>query len=408
MQSIREVFKIGRGPSSSHTMGPERAARIYRQEHPDAEGFRVKLYGSLCKTGKGHGTDRVLYETLSPVATEVVFCQETPEDVTHPNTMDFFVIRNGQEEDRMRALSVGGGDIRIEGRPEDQGEEVYPENSFAEVKEFCRFRGLDLAEYVELTEGSGIRDYLRMVWKQMQQTIREGLQTEGLLPGPLKVERKAKKLYEFEVEHDHPQIRECRLISAYAFAVSEQNADCGTIVTAPTCGSCGVIPAIFQYVQDTRNLTDEQMISGLEVAGLFGTMIKKNASISGAEAGCQAEIGSACAMGAAGLDYLYGLSTEQIQYAAEIALEHHLGLTCDPILGLVQVPCIERNAVAAMRAMNSCNLSFFLSDTQRISFDIAVRTMFETGTSMNRRFLETSEGGLAKMYGRRNEPTSAT
>ena len=194
MKSIREVFKIGRGPSSSHTMGPEKAARIYRKEHPDAEAFRVKLYGSLCKTGKGHGTDRVLYETLAPVPTEVIFCNETPPDVTHPNTMDFFVIRDSREEDRMRALSVGGGDIRIEGRDREESEEVYPENSFAEVMEFCQFRSLDLAEYVELTEGSEIRDYLRVVWEQMNQTIQEGLQTEGRLPGPLKVERKAKKL----------------------------------------------------------------------------------------------------------------------------------------------------------------------------------------------------------------------
>ena len=403
MKSVKEVFKIGRGPSSSHTMGPEKAARIYKEEHPDAGAFRVKLYGSLCKTGKGHGTDRVLYETLAPVPTEVIFCQETPDDVTHPNTMDFSVVRDGTDEDVMRALSVGGGDIRIEGRKAENSEDVYPENSFAEVMEFCQFRSLDLAEYVELTEGSEIRDYLRVVWEQMNQTIQEGLQTEGRLPGPLKVERKAKKLYDFQPEHDHPQIRECRLISAYAFAVSEQNADCGTVVTAPTCGSCGVIPAAFRYVQGQRNLTDEQIISGLEVAGLFGTLIKRNASVSGAEAGCQAEIGSACAMAAAGLTYLFGLSTNQIQYAAEIALEHHLGLTCDPILGLVQVPCIERNAVAAMRAMNASNLSYFLSDTQRISFDIAVRTMYETGISMNKRFLETSEGGLAKMYGRRNE-----
>ena len=403
MKSIREVYKIGRGPSSSHTMGPERAAKIFREEHPDADAFQVKLYGSLCKTGKGHGTDRVLYETLSPMATEVIFCNETPDDVTHPNTMDFAALREGKVLGTMRALSVGGGDIRIEGRPAAaEDEEVYPENSFAEVLEFCQFRSLNLAEYVELTEGPEIRDYLRTVWIQMKQTIQEGLQTEGFLPGPLKVERKAKKLYDFHLEHDHPQVRECRLISAYAFATSEQNADCGTVVTAPTCGSCGVVPAVFRYVQDQRMLTDEQMVSGLEVAGLIGNLIKHNASVSGAECGCQAEIGAACSMAAAGLDYLFGLSTNQIQYAAEIALEHHLGLTCDPILGLVQVPCIERNAVAATRAMNACNLSFFLSETQRISFDIAVRTMYETGISMNRRFLETSEGGLAKMYGRRN------
>lgn len=403
MKSIREVYKIGRGPSSSHTMGPERAAILFRDGHPDAEAFRVKLYGSLCKTGKGHGTDRVLYETLSPTPTEVIFCREAPEDVTHPNTMDFIALKDGEVQDTMRALSIGGGDLRIEGRPESESEDIYPENSFAEIIEFCNFRGLDLAEYVELTEGPEIRDYLRTVWAQMKQTIQDGLETEGMLPGPLRVERKAKMLFDFRLEHDHPQVRECRLISAYAFATSEQNADCGTVVTAPTCGSCGVVPATFRYVQEQRILTDEQMISGLEVAGLIGNLIKHNASVSGAECGCQAEIGAACSMAAAGLDYLYGLSTNQIQYAAEIALEHHLGLTCDPILGLVQVPCIERNAVAANRAMNACNLSFFLSDTQRISFDIAVRTMYETGISMNKRFLETSEGGLAKMYGRRNK-----
>ena len=402
MRSVKEVFKIGRGPSSSHTMGPEKAAQIFKTEHPDADAFQVRLYGSLCKTGKGHGTDRVLYETLAPVPTEVIFCKETPEDVTHPNTMDFTALRDGQPVDVMRAESIGGGDIRIPGRDEGRAEEVYPENSFAEVLEFCQFRTLDLAEYVELTEGPEIRDYLRVVWEQMKTTIREGLETEGLLPGPLKVERKAKKLYDFRMEHNHPQVSETRLISAYAFATSEQNADCGTVVTAPTCGSCGVVAAVFKYVQEQRHLTDEQIVSGLEVAGLIGNLIRHNASVSGAECGCQAEIGSACSMAAAGLDYLYGLTTNQIQYAAEIALEHHLGLTCDPILGLVQVPCIERNAVAATRAMNACNLSYFLSETQRISFDIAVRTMYETGISMNKRFLETSEGGLAKMYGRRN------
>ncbi len=402
MLSIQEVFKIGRGPSSSHTMGPEKAARIFKESHPDADSYQVRLYGSLCKTGKGHGTDRVLYETLAPVPTEVQFCQETPADVSHPNTMDFLSLKDGKVTDTMRALSVGGGDIVIEGQKSSSGEDVYPESSFAEVLEFCNFRGLDLAEYVELTEGKQIREYLHTVWDQMNRTIQEGLETEGVLPGPLRVERKARKLYNFHLEHDHPQIQECRLISAYAFACSEQNADCGTVVTAPTCGSCGVVPAAFLYVKNQRGLTDEQMISGLEVAGLIGNLIKHNASVSGAECGCQAEIGAACSMAAGGLAYLYGLSANQIQYAAEIALEHHLGLTCDPILGLVQVPCIERNAVAANRAMNACNLAFFLSDTQRISFDIAVRTMYETGISMNRRFLETSEGGLAKMYGRRN------
>lgn len=402
MQSIREIYKIGKGPSSSHTMGPERAARIFRREHPEADRYQVILYGSLSKTGKGHGTDRVLNEVLNNVPTEIIFSNEIPEGMIHPNTMDFFAFKGADRTGFMRAASIGGGDIRIEGR-ERQEEEVYPENSFAEVEEFCRFRTLDLAEYVFLTEKPEIEGFLHEVWDQMKITIREGLEAEGYLPGPLKVERKAHKLYDFEMEHFHPQVEECRLISAFAYATAEQNADCGTVVTAPTCGACGVLPAVFMYVQKRRNLTDDQMVKGLAVSGLIGNLIRHNASISGAECGCQAEIGAACAMAAAGLDYLYGLTTNQIQYAAEIALEHHLGLTCDPILGLVQVPCIERNAVAAMRAMNCCNLSYFLSDTQRISFDIAVRTMYETGRSINRRFRETSEGGLAKMYGRRNE-----
>lgn len=402
MKSIREIYKIGRGPSSSHTMGPEKAARLFRSEHPEADAFKVILYGSLCRTGKGHGTDRVLMEVLSPIPTEIDFCHDAKEELPHPNTMDLIAYHSGEECARMRALSVGGGDIEVIGRPDTELPEVYPENSFAEVAEFCRFRTLDLAEYVFLTEDEGLRDFLTKVWHQMKATIREGLEAEGYLPGPLKVERKAKMLYNFGMEHEHAQTDECRLISAYAYATSEQNADCGTVVTAPTCGACGIVPATFYYLQKTRNLTDRQMVNGLAVAGLIGNIVKKNASISGAECGCQAEVGTATAMAAAGLDYLFGLSMDQTQFAAEIALEHQLGLTCDPILGLVQVPCIERNAVAAMRAMTCASLSFFLSDTQRISFDIAVKTMYETGKSMNRRFLETSEGGLAKMYGRRN------
>ena len=401
MKSIREIYKIGKGPPSSHTIGPERAAKIFREKHPEADAFEVKLYGSLCKTGKGHGTDRVLYEVLSPVPTEVVFCEETPEDVTHPNTLDFTAHQNGEVCGTMRAVSVGGGDIRLENQPDAELPEVYPENTFAEVEQFCRFRGLDLAEYVEFNEGAEIWDFLREIWQAMKQSVQEGLQTEGILPGGLKIQRKARNLYETVAPNEVPQVRECRIISSYAYAVSEQNADCGTIVTAPTCGSCGVIPAALLHMQQQRGFTDEQMLPGLAVAGLIGNLIKRNASISGAECGCQAEVGSACSMAAAALAFLFGLNTDQIQYAAEIALEHHLGLTCDPICGLVQVPCIERNAVAAMRAMNACNLAYFLSDTQRISFDIVVKTMYETGISMNQRFRETAEGGLAKMFNRR-------
>ena len=401
MKSIRDIYKIGKGPSSSHTIGPERAAKLFKSEHPDADGFRVVLYGSLSKTGRGHGTDRVLQEVLSPLPTEIIFSEEMPHGVHHPNTMDFFAQKDGQDVDTMRVQSIGGGDIHIEGRDDLELPEIYPENSFAEVEQFCRFRGLDLAEYVEINEGEDIWEFLDEIWRTMTRSVEEGLMTEGMLPGGLKVERKAKMLFEHPAPNEVPQVRECRIVSAYAFAVSEQNADCGTIVTAPTCGACGVVPASLVYVQQQRKLTDEQMLRGLAVAGLIGNLVKHNASISGAECGCQAEIGTACAMAAAALTYLFGLKTNQIQYAAEIALEHHLGLTCDPICGLVQVPCIERNAVAAMRAMNSCNLAYFLTDTQRISFDMVVKTMYETGVNLNQRFRETSEGGLAKMFNRR-------
>ena len=401
MKSIRDIYKIGKGPSSSHTIGPERAAKLFKSEHPEADGFRVVLYGSLSKTGRGHGTDRVLQEVLSPLPTEIIFSEEMPHGVHHPNTMDFFAQKDGQDVDTMRVQSIGGGDIHIEGRDDLELPEIYPENSFAEVEQFCRFRGLDLAEYVEINEGEDIWEFLDEIWRTMKRSVEEGLMTEGMLPGGLKVERKAKMLFEHPAPNEVPQVRECRIVSAYAFAVSEQNADCGTIVTAPTCGACGVLPASLVYVQQQRHLSDEQVLRGLAVAGLIGNLIKRNASISGAECGCQAEIGTACAMAAAALTYLFGLKTDQIQYAAEIALEHHLGLTCDPICGLVQVPCIERNAVAAMRAMNSCNLAYFLSDTQRISFDMVVKTMYETGINLNQRFRETSEGGLAKMFNRR-------
>ena len=401
MKSIRDIYKIGKGPSSSHTIGPERAATHFKATHPDAEAFQVDLFGSLSKTGKGHGTDRVLLEVLSPLPTEIVFRNDIPADVTHPNTMDFSAIKGGQVYDTLRVESIGGGDIRFEGHPGAKLPEVYPENSFAEVEQFCRFRGLDLAEYVEINEDDGIWDFLAEIWDVMKASVREGLAADGILPGGLRVERKAKILYENPAPNEVPQVRECRIMSAYAFAVSEQNADCGTIVTAPTCGACGVLPACLVYVQEQRGLSDEKMLRGLAVAGLIGNLIKRNASISGAECGCQAEIGAACSMAAAALTYLFGLNMAQIQYAAEIALEHHLGLTCDPICGLVQVPCIERNAVAALRAMNSCNLAYFLADTQRISFDMVVKTMYETGISMNQRFRETSEGGLARMFSRR-------
>ena len=403
MKSIREIYKIGKGPSSSHTMGPERAATLFRSRYPQADAFQVILYGSLSKTGVGHGTDRVVREVLSPLPTEVIFSTEELPG-SHPNTMDFIALQNGSEIGRLRVESIGGGDIRIPGQKDTESEEVYIEHSFAEIADFCKWRYINtLSEYVELNEGPEIWDFLMEVWQVMKQSIADGLSTEGVLPGGLNVQRKAKYLLERDVPVRAPALQEFRLIAAYAYAVAEQNADNGTVVTAPTCGACGVLPAVLKYVQDTRGLTDEEICRGLATAGIIANLTKRNASISGAEAGCQAEIGTACSMAAAALAELYKQDLDQVEYAAEVAMEHHLGLTCDPICGLVQIPCIERNAVAAMRAMNACNLSYFLTGSRNISYDMVCRAMHETGVNLNHRFRETSEGGLAKLYNRKRK-----
>lgn len=400
MKSIREIYKIGKGPSSSHTMGPERASRLFKNQYPQADTFRVILYGSLSKTGIGHGTDRVIRDVLSPQPTDIVFSKEPVSG--HPNTMDLIALKADAEIGRLRIESIGGGDIRVPGENLLDTPEVYPENSFAEIADFCKWRYIEkLSDYVELNEGEEIWDFLMEVWQVMKQSIVEGIAMEGVLPGGLKVQRKAKSLYEQPETDLVPAMIEFKKIAAYAYAVAEQNADNGTIVTAPTCGACGVLPAVLKYAQDTRGFSDEQIIRGLATAGIIGSLTKRNASISGAECGCQAEIGTACSMAAAALAELYEQNLDQVEYAAEAAMEHHLGLTCDPICGLVQIPCIERNAVAAMRAMNACNLSFFLTGSRNISYDMVCRAMHETGINLNHRFRETSEGGLAKIYARK-------
>ena len=401
MKSIREIYKIGKGPSSSHTMGPERASRLFKSKYPQADAIRVILYGSLSKTGVGHGTDRVIREVLSPLPTEIVFSEEIIPN-SHPNTLDFIAMLDGNEIGSLRVESIGGGDIRIPGATEAESEEVYLEHSFAEIADFCKWRYINtLSEYVELNEGPEIWDFLMEVWQVMKQSIADGLEAEGVLPGGLNVQRKAKYLLNRDIPVRAPALLEFRMIAAYAYAVAEQNADNGTIVTAPTCGACGVLPAVLKYVQDTRGLSDEEICRGLATAGIIGNLTKRNASISGAECGCQAEIGTACSMAAAALAELYKQDLDQVEYAAEVAMEHHLGLTCDPICGLVQIPCIERNAVAAMRAMNACNLSYFLTGSRNISYDMVCRAMHETGVNLNHRFRETSEGGLARLYDRK-------
>ena len=397
MKSIKSIFKIGIGPSSSHTMGPSFAARDFFDTNSDADYVKVILYGSLAKTGKGHGTDRAVIETLSPISVDVIFDSETPV-TTHPNTIDLIAYKNNSELARSRYYSIGGGEIRSEGSVRHAPLEVYGEKTFGEIAELCKARNIRLSDYVFEHEGDGIKTFLLEVWRTMQNAIHEGLSKTGVLPGGLDVERKAQFLFSQKHIDESPQTKENRLVCSYAFAVSEQNADCGVIVTAPTCGSCGVVPAVLKYMQDKRSFSDNDIVRALAVAGLVGNIVATNASISGAECGCQAEIGTACSMAAAALGELFEMGIDQIEYAAEVAMEHHLGLTCDPVCGLVQIPCIERNAVAAMRAINALSLANFLYSSRKVSFDVVVETMYQTGRDLSHLYRETSEGGLAKLY----------
>lgn len=394
MQSLRELYRIGKGPSSSHTIGPERACKLFLQENPTATEFTVRLYGSLAKTGEGHGTGRVI-ESVLPNAT-VVFDVKT--DCPHPNTMDLIAYKDGIKIAQLRVYSVGGGAIKVEGRNDTESARVYDLSTMADIRAYCEKNGMRLCDYVFACEGENIKDFLMEVWNTMKAAVKRGVSKTGVLPGGLEVERRAKVLYDGVVMNEGVEFRENRLVCSYAFAVSEENASGGTIVTAPTCGACGVLPAVLVYSQEKKGYSDEEIVRALATAGLIGNLIKTNASISGAECGCQAEIGSACCMATAALAELQGLTLGQIEYAAEVAMEHHLGLTCDPICGLVQIPCIERNAVAAMRSINAASLAYFLSDSRKISFDLVVKTMYETGKDLRRPYRETAEGGLAKLY----------
>ena len=396
MESLKELYKIGRGPSSSHTMGPEKACKIFQKHNPEADRFEAILYGSLSKTGVGHGTDKVIKVTFEPTPCDVIFNNDEIE-LPHPNTMDLIAYKDGIEIKRIRVLSVGGGKVEIVGYKNVDPPKNYDLSTFSEIAEHCKKNHMRLWQYVEEVEGIEIRDYLLKIWNQMKLSIHIGLETEGVLPGGLNVKRKAKKLYSHQHIDESAQTKENRVVSAYAFAVSEQNADGEVIVTAPTCGSAGVMPSVLYYQQMKRGYTDLEIIRALETGGIIGNLIKTNASISGSECGCQAEIGTACAMASAALGELFGLETDKIEYAAEIAIEHHLGLTCDPICGLVQIPCIERNAVAAMRAINAVSLASFLSDTRKISVDEVIEVMRMTGKDIPGRYRETAEGGLATL-----------
>ncbi|MCQ2187019.1 MAG: L-serine ammonia-lyase, iron-sulfur-dependent, subunit alpha [Bacteroidales bacterium] len=400
MKSLKELYKIGRGPSSSHTMGPYKAAGIYAERHPEAKGFVVTLYGSLSATGKGHLTDVAINDALGRVApVEIVWSKEFLE--FHPNAMKFAVkADDGSLQDEWTVYSVGGGALSEGDAAADalnQGPEVYSLSSMTEIQEWCQDNGRSFWEYVEECEGPDIWDYLSDIWKVMQQAVEDGLQNEGVLPGPIHLQRKA-TVYFVKANGYKPSLQSRGLVHAYALAVSEQNAAGGTIVTAPTCGSSGVMPAVMYHMKHGHDFSDMRILRALATGGLFGNLVKQNASISGADVGCQGEVGVACAMAAAAVCQLFGGTPAQIEYAAEMGLEHHLGMTCDPVCGLVQVPCIERNAFAATRALDA-NFYAMLSDGRHIvSFDDVVSVMKQTGHDLPNLYKETGIGGLAASY----------
>lgn len=393
MYSLQELYKIGNGPSSSHTMGPKKAALIFKAKYSNANRFIVHLYGSLALTGKGHLTDYIIKETLDNCL--VLFDYKT--ETKHPNTLMIEGYLDDKFIGKMTFYSIGGGNILAEGEKEIKVKEVYKENSFLAIKEYLKENNLDLVSYVDSYES--IDNYLKEVIGIMYNNIKNGLNKSGVLPGKLKVKRKARDIYFSKSESLLGDDFDKRKLMAYAYAVSEENASGGLVVTAPTCGACGVLPAIMFYLKEKYNTTLKEEINGLKVAGIIGNIVSYNASISGAYAGCQAEVGTATSMAAAYAAYILKGELLNIERAAEIALEHNLGLTCDPVEGYVQIPCIERNALGALRALDSAILALYIDAKEaKISFDTVVMTMLETGLSLPRSLKETSEGGLAKNY----------
>ena len=395
MESIRQLYKIGHGPSSSHTMGPGRAATIFTGNLQGAARCRVTLYGALAATGKGHLTDKAILDILSPcVATEIVWKPETVLP-RHTNGMTFEALDgSGRTLCSRTFYSIGGGDIVEEGSDSARGESIYSMNRIADILQYCEQTGYSYWEYVGMTEGSGIWDYLAEVWRVMRRAVERGLEGEGVLPGGLGVRRKAVS-YFVHAGGQAESLKSRGLVYAYALAVSEENASGGEIVTAPTCGSCGVVPAVLYHLHKSKGFSEQRILRALATAGLFGNVVKHNASVSGAEVGCQGEVGVACAMAAAAASQLFGGSPAQIEYSAEMGLEHHLGLTCDPVCGLVQIPCIERNAYAAARALDANLYAAFSDGKHRVDFDRIVAVMKQTGHDLPSLYKETALGGLA-------------
>ncbi len=398
MESLKELYKIGVGPSSSHTMGPQRAAKKILKLYPDADKFHVDLHGSLALTGKGHLTDWIIEQTFLPIPVTFSFKADALE--FHPNGMIFHVFKDEKEIAVKTVYSIGGGSILFEGE-EKEVKDVYPHSSMKEILDYVDKQGISLYDYVLEFEDDDIVDYLYQIIEAMFESVRHGLKKEGTIHGKLKLKRVAKSMYQQAMNTRSESDRERLLIMSYSYAVSEENADGGMVVTAPTCGSSGVIPALLYFCHQHRDIHKRDLVKALAVGGLFGNVIKTNATISGADGGCQAEIGSACAMASAMMAWNYELNNSLIEYAAEMGLEHNLGLTCDPVGGYVQIPCIERNGFASLRALEAALLAKQLGYLRKnkVSFDTIVKVMRDTGKDLSSDYKETSLGGLAKEFG---------
>ncbi len=396
MKSIRELYRIGLGPSSSHTMGPRYAALRFLSRNPSAKHFKVTLYGSLAATGEGHMTDVAILDVLEPAAPVKIVWQPKVFLPFHPNAMTFTSYdQDDKIQEEWTVYSVGGGALAQNGEDiEKQLPDIYPYSTITDIMRWCTENGRSYWEYVDTYEDEGIWDYLDQVWQVMCASIKRGLNADGVLPGPLKLRRKASTYY-IKATGYKGSLQSRGLVFAYALASSEENASGGEIVTAPTCGSCGVLPAVLYHLKKTRKFSKTRILRALATAAVFGNVVKTNASISGAEVGCQGEVGVACAMASAAANQLFGGSISQIEYAAEMGMEHHLGMTCDPVCGLVQIPCIERNAYAAARALDANVYSSFTDGLHSVSFDKVIAVMKQTGHDLPSLYKETSEGGLA-------------
>ncbi len=394
MESIRELYKIGHGPSSSHTMGPDNACNRFLNQYPNAYKYQVTLFGSLAATGKGHLTGVTVEKAFEGKQMELIWRADKYFSF-HPNAMQIIAYNEqGEETANKLYYSIGGGTILEEGEDLSQKNLVYPLSTMNDILQWCEKNEHELWEYVEYCEGKEIWTFLEQVWEVMVDAIKKGCSTDGVLPGGLNIKRKA-MAYKLKSKTYSGPIKENAQLFAYAHAVSEENASGGLVVTAPTCGACGILPAVLYYHKKVYKCGKKDILRALATAGLIGNLIKTNASVSGAEVGCQGEVGTACAMASGAATQIHGGTIYQVENSAEMGLEHHLGLTCDPVLGLVQIPCIERNVLAAARAISHNTYAMMGNGKHRISLDDVTETMLHTGRLLDASLKETSKAGLA-------------